>query len=114
MTSQPYDVRFEERDGVVVAFVIGEIDVATAAPVLARLREATPPAGRMVVDFTAVPFADSSGIGILDRMLGHARMMSATVRFVVPETAQLRYVLRICAFPEEFLAGDLQAALVRI
>lgn len=111
MTGQPFTVLVSERDGVTVATVSGEIDFATSKPIADRLTDAAPPDGPYVVDLSAVPFADSSGIRVLDQVLVHCRTSGTDVRFVVPEDAQLRYVLRICAFPEDALSVDLASAL---
>jgi anti-sigma B factor antagonist len=111
MSEQPFEVTCSQHDGVTVASLAGEIDVATAPLAQAELEAVAPPGGRLVVDLSDVPFADSAGIRLLDRTLGWCRSRDTAVRFVVPDATQLRYLLRITAFPEDVLSADLASAL---
>jgi anti-sigma B factor antagonist len=74
----------------------GEVDVATAPQLLAKLMELVEvkEVGGVVVDLTPVVFMDSTGLSVL--LAGHrrARARGHTIRLVCPEGPVLR-VLRL-------------------
>ena len=70
MTDAPRDEQLstiiEERDGVCVVRVAGELDVYTAVSLRATLDDLPGyEAGKLVVDLTGLGFMDSSGLGVL-------------------------------------------------
>ena len=89
---------FDERDGVVVARVGGEIDSSNASELRLALSERLPSAtNALVLDLSDVTYLDSSGIQLLfelGKRLGARRQM---MRLVVPEDAPMRRVLELCA-----------------
>ena len=84
-----------------IARVAGEIDLANAA----RLREellalAGDEAAGLVVDFTAVPYADSSGIKVLFDLARDLRRRDLLLVVAVPASSPLRRLLKITSFQE--------------
>lgn len=59
------EISVGDEDGATVLRVEGEIDLATADRFASGLRSATQSDGLVVVDLTAVPFMDSSGLKAL-------------------------------------------------
>ncbi len=56
----------QERDGVTVIRPVGDLDVTTALDLRALLGEQlAQEQARIVIDLSAVPFIDSSGVGVL-------------------------------------------------
>jgi anti-sigma B factor antagonist len=58
-------VRDNERDGVVVVSLVGELDMVTAEDAAVALREATTDATAVVLDMTELLFFASAGLNIL-------------------------------------------------
>ena len=55
----------EDRDGIPVVTVGGEVDVSTAPTLQAELNSIPAATARVVVDLSEVMFLDSTGIGVL-------------------------------------------------
>ena len=93
------DLVIEDRDGVVVAQVSGELDIAGASRTGDAIAEAVPTTARgLVVDFSELSFIDSSGIAMLfglARRLGSRRQQ---MRVVAPEGGPVTRVLDIVGF----------------
>ena len=68
---RPFDVRWEPRDGGVVAIATGEIDLWSAPEVRAAL--APHAEGGVVLDLRGVTFMDSSGLGLIVEQQQRAR-----------------------------------------
>ena len=107
------ELSIEDRDGVVVARVTGELDIAGAATTGASIVEAVPTsAAGLVVDFSELNFIDSSGVAMLfdlARKLGNRRQQ---LRVVAPSHSPVTRVLDIVDFSsaapvEENLEGAL-------
>jgi anti-sigma B factor antagonist len=107
-------VRVEQRDGVVVVRVSGDVDLTNAAAVEAAVLEAaaTSP-GAVVVDLTAVPFLDSAGVRCLDHLLAE-RGPDRRLLVVADTYGRARFTLRLCGFPDDLLRDDLAAALSEV
>ena len=71
-------VRVEEKEGVLVAWLAGELDHHAAADVRETLDKALnrKPARRVVLDMSRLTFMDSSGIGVV---LGLYKKLKETV-----------------------------------
>ena len=92
-------VETSERDGVVIARVTGELDVAGAERTGQRISDAVPNSARgLVVDFSELDFIDSSGIAMLfsrARRLGSRRQ---ELRVVARDGRPVARVLQIVEF----------------
>jgi len=91
------NVEFDDRDGVLVARVSGEIDGSNAVELGRSLGERLPSAAQgLVLDLSAVAYLDSTGIELLfglARRLGDRRQR---LQLGVPADSPLRRVLEIC------------------
>jgi len=77
-------------DGVTTVAVVGEVDLATADQLSTAGLEAVAVRPRaLVVDLTAVPFMDSTGLGHLSRVLAAAYPTPAKVLISSPRLATL-------------------------
>ncbi len=96
-----------------IARVAGEIDLANAA----RLRQellalVVDEAGGLVVDFTVVPYADSSGIKVLFDLARDLRRQDLPLVVAVPVSSPLRRLLKITSFQEvASICDDTETAL---
>jgi anti-anti-sigma factor len=111
--SELVDVVINDRDGVVIAQVSGELDIAGASRTGDAISEAVSTAARgLVVDFTQLEFIDSSGVAMLfslARRLGGRRQQ---LRVVAPEGGPVGRVLDIVEFDRAApVVGDLDTAL---
>ena len=89
-------LRIDDSDGVVVARLAGEIDLANAGEAREDLVAAIPNSALgLVVDLTAVSYLDSSGVHLLFDLAERLRRRQQQVRVAVPEGAPVRRVLRI-------------------
>jgi anti-anti-sigma factor len=93
------EVEIEERDGVVIAHVTGELDIAGASRTGDTIAEAVPTTAKgLVVDFSRLEFMDSSGVAML---FGLARRLSGRrqqLRVVAPQGGAVTRVLDIVEF----------------
>jgi anti-anti-sigma factor len=109
--SEGQPVQTEQRDGVVIVRVTGDVDLSNAAQVEAAvLAAAATSRGALVVDLTDVPFIDSAGVRCLDHLLSE-RPPDGSVLVVADEHGRARFTLRLCGFPDDLLRDDLAAAV---
>lgn len=89
---------FDQRDGVLIAAVEGEIDASNAAELRLALSERLPSsASALVLDLTDVTYVDSSGIHLLFDLGRRLAARRQAIRLVVPQGAPMRRVLELCA-----------------
>lgn len=86
----------EERDGIVVARVSGEVDLANAPRLSRSLVKAMPnDAVGMVIDLSDTTYLDSSGVSLVFELAERMQSRQQKLRVALPEDAPLRRVLRI-------------------
>jgi anti-sigma B factor antagonist len=112
----PFTVNEREQGGVRVIAVTGELDIATAPRLCARL-DATR-AGRrprLLVDLTAVDFCDSTGLRALLGAASEVRAHGGRFAIVCPPTGDVARLLEIVG-AEEWMAvhGDPQSGLAAL
>jgi anti-anti-sigma factor len=91
-------IDFDEREGVIVASVEGEIDSSNAADLRLALADRLPSASSaLVLDLSAVTYLDSSGIQLLFDLGRRLAARRQSMRLVVPPDAPMRRVLELCA-----------------
>jgi anti-anti-sigma factor len=89
---------FEQRDGVLIASVDGEIDSSNAAELRLALSERLPSASSaLVLDLSNVTYLDSSGVHLLFDLGRRLAARRQALRLVVPDGAPMRRVLELCA-----------------
>ena len=89
------DIQFEFREGVVIARVVGEIDMSNAADLRSAITEATPTAAAgVVLDLSEVDYIDSAGIHLLYRLGEVLRNRGQALRVVIPPTSPTSDSLR--------------------
>jgi anti-anti-sigma factor len=89
---------FEQRNGVLVATVDGEIDSSNASELRLALSERLPSASSaLVLDLSAVTYLDSSGVHLLFELGRRLAARRQAIRLVVPQGAPVRRVLELCA-----------------
>jgi len=94
--TEPATIETEERDGVFLARLSGEIDLANAGKLGQRLRDAIPnEAVGLVIDLTETTYLDSSGVSLVFDLAERLKARQQQVRVVVAEDAPLRRVLRV-------------------
>ena len=88
----------EQRDGVLIATVDGEIDSSNAAEFRLALSERLPSASSaLVLDLSEVTYLDSSGIHLLFELGRRLAARRQALRLVVPDGSPMRRVLELCA-----------------
>ena len=88
----------EQRDGILIAQIDGEIDSSNAAEFRLALSERLPSASSaLVLDLTEVTYLDSSGIHLLFELGRRLAARRQALRLVVPESSPMRRVLELCA-----------------
>lgn len=103
------EITRDDRDGVDVVRVGGEVDLTNADAVRAAV-EATRSAA-VVLDLSRVAYLDSSGIRAIDR--GHRRLAAdrRTLLIVAPPETAVDWTFRVAGFKSELLVPSLEAAL---
>jgi anti-anti-sigma factor len=89
-------VRTEDRDGVVVARIVGEVDLSNAARVESLLSRAVPnDAVGLVIDLSETTYLDSSGVSLVFQLAERLQTRQQLIRVAAPDDAPLRRVLRV-------------------
>ncbi len=83
-------VATDERDGVVIVNVAGEIDAHTAPAVREAVHGAIGSKVRLVVDLTDVTFLDSTGLGVLVTALKRVRELDGSLDLVITSPRVLK------------------------
>lgn len=90
-------VTLEERDGVTVAAISGEVDISNATIVSRTLTGLPNLAHGLVVDLSAVEYLDSTGISLLHELAVRLRQRSQRLIVVCPAQSPPRRVLQLTA-----------------
>jgi anti-sigma B factor antagonist len=89
------DVRYAERDGVVIASVTGEIDMSNDDSLRLDIEKRMGnEALGLVVDLSGVGYLDSSGIHLLYQLSDRLNSRGQRVAIVVPEDSPVEATLR--------------------
>jgi anti-anti-sigma factor len=91
--------RHQERDGTIMFFLMGELDMAVAPHLRDQLWSAVEGDHRVVVDLRGLSFIDSSGLRLLVSADARAQKRGARVAFVRGRAAVHR-VFEITAFDQ--------------
>ena len=104
---------FDERDGVVVARIAGELDLSNVHDVGDALAAAVQGGGAgLVLDLSQLEHLDSAGIRLLYDLRAKLSTARQALAVVVPEDAPIREVLELAAVPATLtVRGDLEAAV---
>jgi anti-sigma B factor antagonist len=90
------DVAFEEREGVSVAHVRGEVDLSNAQELSTTLRTAIQQVSAgLVLDFSQTDYLDSAGLHFIFDLGKRLRDRGQLLELVVPEGSPVESVLQI-------------------
>lgn len=92
----------------------GEVDLANAPSVHARVLDGTGEDGPVVLDLAAVSFLDSAGIRVLDDLVHHYESSGRALRVVAPDDSVARFTLTMCAFRAELMTTNVVDALAAL
>jgi anti-anti-sigma factor len=106
----------DERGGIVIAHVSGELDVSGAPSLGDELFDAVPTSATgVVVDFTKLEFIDSSGIAMLFGLARRVASRRQEMRVVAPTGEPVARVLELVDFDRAApIHDDLDAAIADI
>jgi anti-anti-sigma factor len=109
-------VETSESDGIVVARVSGELDVAGATQMGEMIGEAVPNSARaLVVDFSDLGFIDSSGVAMLFTLSRRLESRRQELHLVAPQGSPVARVLEIVEFDRAApVHADLDSALAEV
>jgi anti-anti-sigma factor len=80
-----------ELDGLVIVALGGELDIASAPAVRERLLSLLRPGvRRLVIDMSAIRYADASGVAVLGSTQRRAVLLGGTVRLAAPQLEVVR------------------------
>lgn len=107
------DLQFSDRGRVVIAQVIGEVDLSNADMVEAAIVEATPNhALALILDVTGLGYLDSAGIHLVYKLREKLRARGQALRLVIPAESPANDALRLAGVPRNVeTAETLEAAL---
>jgi anti-anti-sigma factor len=111
-----HELRIETADGILVARLEGEIDLANADVVRSGLaRAATNDILGAVIDLTETAYMDSAGINVLFQLRERLRVRGAEMRLVVPPGSGAHDALRYAGVLESVAICDsVDAALAEL
>jgi anti-anti-sigma factor len=105
-------VSVEERDGVTVAAITGEVDISNASEVADALVELPNLALGLIVDLRGVDYLDSTGVSLLHELALRLRRRSQRLIVVCPVGCPPRRVLELTALPSHSpVLDDLPSAI---
>ncbi len=106
-------LRSELREALFVAWLDGELDLASTAGLTAELAALVPnTALGVVLDLSGLTYLDSAGVGMIFSLGRQLRTRQQTLGIVVPETARIRRVLAVASVASAAdIYPDLEAAL---
>jgi anti-anti-sigma factor len=107
------DLWFDERDGVVIARVKGDVDMSNADELKkALMRSVTNEAFGVVIDLSEVVYLDSAGIHLLFELRERLKNRGQQIRLVVPPGAPVGDALELADVPAAVsIATGLDAAI---
>jgi anti-sigma B factor antagonist len=110
----PYaDVRFETIGRVVVARLVGEIDMSNAGEVGAAITSrVTSDAVAVVLDLSAVEYLDSAGIHVVFELRARLSRRGQELRLVVPSGSPVATALHYAAVPRTVGAAETVKAAI--
>jgi anti-anti-sigma factor len=96
------DVRLDDRDGVLVAQLVGEIDLSNVddirALLIARVAQDT---GALVLDLTDTTYLDSTGVRLLFELTQRVHARRRQLRIVVTDEALVRRVILLTKLDDQ-------------
>jgi anti-anti-sigma factor len=99
-------VRFQDRDGITVAAISGEVDVSNADQIADALAERPAAARALVVDLCELVYLDSTGVALLHELAVSRRQRAQRLIVVCPPDSPPRRVLELTAFDSHTLIVD--------
>jgi anti-sigma B factor antagonist len=106
MTDELAGLRREERDGVVVVHVRGEIDLSNAEELHGRIHREVRGAPLAVVDLAEVEYIDSQGLRLLKRLSDQLAGEGARLEVVAPPDTIARDVLDLTQMGDDITVRD--------
>jgi len=109
-------VQIEERDGVVVARLTGELDISVAESTGRKIADSVPSSARgVVVDMSGLDFMDSSGVSMLFGLARKVGSHRQQLVVVAPVGRPVSRVLQIVEFDRAApVREDVDAAVTAI
>lgn len=107
------DVQFSDHERVVIARLIGEVDLSNADMIETAIVEATPNhALALILDVTALGYLDSAGIHLVYKLREKLRARGQSLRLVIPAASPANDALRLAGVARNVeTAETLEAAL---
>jgi anti-sigma B factor antagonist len=99
-------VEFEDRDGVRVAAISGEVDVSNAGEVAGAFSDLSGLSAGLVIDLRGLDYLDSSGIALLHDLALRLRERFQRLIVVSPPSTPPRRVLELTALDSHTLLLD--------
>jgi anti-sigma B factor antagonist len=105
-------VEFEDRDGVKIAAISGEVDVSNAGEIAAAFSDLSGLTGGLIIDLRGLDYLDSSGIALLHDLALRLRERWQRLIVVSPPSAPPRRILELTALDSHtLLLAELEPAL---
>ncbi len=89
-------IRILDQNGIPVAYLEGEIDIANATELRDELfATLSNQRGGLIVDLSNVTYLDSRGVHVLMELAERMKIRHQQLRLVVPDTALIKRVLQL-------------------
>jgi anti-anti-sigma factor len=109
-------IRVQDREGVPVAYLEGEIDIANASEMRDQLLAALSDRPRgLIVDLSSVTYLDSRGMHVMLELAERMKIRHQQLCVVVPVTAMIRRIFELTHFDMIVpLENSVEDAVVRM
>jgi anti-sigma B factor antagonist len=110
------DVQLTAAGRVVVARLIGELDLSNTANIGGALAENVPNSALAVIlDLTDIEYLDSAGIGLIFELREKLRARGQSLRLVIPSDSPAHDALRLAGVSDHVASAEtVQAALAEL
>jgi len=99
-------IETECRDGQLILYLRGEIDLANAQPVQERIEHAVTGNTNIVLDLSAIEYMDSQGLRLLSQLSNRLSREGSKLQLIAPPGSFARGVLEMTRISEDVEIAD--------
>ena len=106
MNNEQASIETERRDGRLVLYLRGEIDLSNAQPLQQQIEHAVVGKTDVVLDLSAIEYIDSQGLRLLSRLSNRFSREGSKLQLIAPPGSFARGVLELSRMSEDIDVVD--------